>query len=291
MKSIFVPIGGGNSDTAVMETALAIATPLHGHIEFLHVHVSAGDAARHTPHVEFARGPAIQNAMATLERESATRTMHASRHVLDFCSKSGIAMQDHPDRSHGVTAGWREESGDALKRLLAHARHHDLVVLARRRKADGLPANRLETLLLQAGRPLVVAPAKITLPLLDHVMICWKESADAARALSAAMPILVHANHVHVVAIAERNEDTLAPQLAELVQQLRWSAIEADYSLLASTHEPVADTLLRAAHERSAGLIVMGGYGHSYTRQFVFGGCTRNMLENTEIDVAVFLAH
>jgi len=84
MKTIFVPIGGGDSDAAVMETALAIATPLRGHIEFLHINVNPGDAAQYTPHVEFARGPAIHNAMAELTREQATRATAASRHVQEF---------------------------------------------------------------------------------------------------------------------------------------------------------------------------------------------------------------
>jgi len=104
MKTIFVPIGGSDSDAAVMETALEIATPLHAHLEFLHIHVSPGDAARYIPHVAFARGPAINNAMAELDHEQTTRSIMASRHVLEFCSRSGIAMSDQPDRTHGVTA-------------------------------------------------------------------------------------------------------------------------------------------------------------------------------------------
>lgn len=293
MKSIFVPIGGGDSDAAVLETALAVATPLQAHLEFLHVHVDPADAARYTPHVEFARGPAIHNALAELTREQATRAMAAGRHVQDFCARSGVAMRDHPDRTHGVTARWNEEQGgEAAARLLSHARHHDLLVLARHRRPDGVAPDRLQTFLLQSGRPLILAPAKVTVPPLDHVVVCWKESADAARVLGAAMPLLAHANRVHLVAVTENGERSLMSGLEELALQLRWSGIAVDYAILSQPRgQSMADTLLHAAREREAGLIVMGAYGHSQARQFVFGGSTRRMLEDAAIDVAVFMAH
>jgi nucleotide-binding universal stress UspA family protein len=288
MRSIFVPIGGGESDTAVMETALAIATPLSAHLEFMHVRIEAGEAARHTPHVDFARGVALHNALAELEQDAATRAAGADRHVREFCSRRGIAMRDRPGWSHHVTAHWREERGPAMEQLLFHARHHDLTVMARHSKADGVAANRLETVLLQSGRPLVIAPAKVSASALHRVLVCWKESADAARALTAAMPILMKADKVDVVALPEKGQ-IVEGGLAEVVRQLQWSGISADYAVLGDKGLPVSATLLAAARERNAGLMVMGGYGHSHTRQFVFGGCTRDMLEGA--DIAVLLAH
>lgn len=192
-----------------------------------------------------------------------------------------------------MTERWNEEEGgDAVGRLLFHARHHDLTVLARHRKADGLAPDRLQTLLLQGGRPSILAPVKITVPALDDVMLCWKESADAARALSAAMPLLAHANRVHVVAVVENNEKTLQSGLTEIALQLRWSGLTVDYALLSTPKDQsIADTLLQAARERGRGLIVTGAYGHSRARQFVFGGSTRRSLEDVTTDVAVFMAH
>jgi nucleotide-binding universal stress UspA family protein len=42
--------------------------------------------------------------------------------------------------------------------------------------------------------------------------------------------------------------------------------------------------------ELSAGLLVMGGYGHSRLREIVLGGATRYML-NHPINCPVLLAH
>ena len=82
MRSVFVPIGGSESDEPVMETSLAIASPAGGHLEFMHVRVDAGEAARYTPHVDFARGAAMHSALVELEQDAATRSISADWHVL-----------------------------------------------------------------------------------------------------------------------------------------------------------------------------------------------------------------
>jgi nucleotide-binding universal stress UspA family protein len=288
MKTILVPIGGGESDAAVMQAALAIAEPLAGHLRFLHVAVSPGDAARHTPHVDFARGAAIHGALAELEHDARTRSRNASERVHEFCGRHNLPLGVAPGERHGVTACWSEEAGVAMERILFHARHHDLMVLARHRKADGLPPDRLERLLTEAGRPLMLASAQPGTLSLRDVMVCWRESADAARALGAAMPILAKARNVHIVCVSENGEDAAAG-LGDLVGQLRWSGIVADYAIVAAARRPVAETLLAAARDRNAGLMVMGGYGHSRMRELFFGGCTRTILEAA--DVAVLMAH
>ena len=42
----------------------------------------------------------------------------------------------------------------------------------------------------------------------------------------------------------------------------------------------VGETLAETAKELNAGLLVMGGYGHSRLREIVLGGATRHMLSN-----------
>jgi nucleotide-binding universal stress UspA family protein len=47
-----------------------------------------------------------------------------------------------------------------------------------------------------------------------------------------------------------------------------------------------ADTLLAAAREQ-ASLLVMGGYGHSRLREWIFGGFTQRVLREAEIPVLI----
>jgi hypothetical protein len=96
-------------------------------------------------------------------------------------------MVEKPSVSQVVTARWQEDSGGGLKRLIFHARHHDLVVMARANKSDGLPEDRLESLLMRCGHPVLIASEKAPRAL-ANIVICWKENPDAARAVSAAFP-------------------------------------------------------------------------------------------------------
>jgi nucleotide-binding universal stress UspA family protein len=94
MKTILVPVGGSDTDQVVFETALAVARPLMAHLEFLHIHVDAAEAALHTPHLEFARGAALRNALRDLGQEGERRAARAAQNVRDFCTRWKIDMVD-----------------------------------------------------------------------------------------------------------------------------------------------------------------------------------------------------
>ena len=51
----------------------------------------------------------------------------------------------------------------------------------------------------------------------------------------------------------------------------------------------VGNTLLAAVKSQGGELLVMGCYGHSRLREFVFGGATRHVLQN--MDVPVLMSH
>jgi nucleotide-binding universal stress UspA family protein len=289
MRTILVPVGGGETDQVVFDTALAVATPLSAHLEFLHVRIKAGAAAEHAPHVAFARGAALANALDDLKKQGEARARAAGDNVLAFCKASGIDMREEPcAAATPVTARWRMEEGDALQRLVFHARHNDLVVMARARQSDGLPPGRLETLLMTSGRPLLIASSSLPTSLLRTVMVCWKETPQAARALSAALPLLAKAERVVVVGVNETDEPA-DEGVAAIVHGLRWHGIKAGSRVCAQDGLPTSQRLGRIAGECGATLMVMGGYGRGPTRELLFGGCTQAILEAAE--VPVFLLH
>ena len=278
MKTILVPAGGGDTDQVVFETAMAAARPLAAHLEFLHIHVGVAEAARHTPHIEFASGAALRNALNDLAQRSEGRAVTASDNVREFCARWNVEMIEKPCVSQVVTARWRLEEGDALERLVFHARHNDLVVMGRPTKSDGLPQDRLESLLMACGRPLLIASSSAPKSLLSTVMVCWKEAPDAARAVSAAMPLLTKAERVVLVSVRE-SADPTAEAVAEIVRQLEWHGINADARVLSLDGRSTAELLAATARECGASLSIMGGYGHRRARELLFGGCTQAVLE------------
>jgi nucleotide-binding universal stress UspA family protein len=154
---------------------------------------------------------------------------------------------------------------------------------------DGLPPDRLETLLLGCGRPLLIAPTDAPLRALETAVVCWKETGDAARAVSAALPLLQQARRVVVVSVAEDGSASLPEALGEVVRGLAWNGIVAEAQVLPRTRRATSDALFAAAREHGADFMVMGAYGHRYLREALFGGCTQSVIDTGQCPV--FLMH
>jgi len=288
IKSILVASGGSSSDRALFATALAAARPFGAHLEVLHMRPDPGTAALYAPHVEFAQGAALSTAMLHLKEEARSRSAAASSHFRDFCYRESIAIAQAPSDAPGVSAHWREETWSGLDRLLTAARHSDLVIAGRHTRANGLPPDLLEQLLIGTGRPLLVPAAAPSRPLTGTLMVCWKETPEAARALGAAMPFLVKASRVVLVGVAETGGAS-ADDLQDLAGKLAWHGVRAEPCFVPRGEQLVAAALLSFAAALEAELLVMGGYGRSRTRELVFGGCTRALLD--ACGVPVLLLH
>jgi nucleotide-binding universal stress UspA family protein len=281
MKSFLVPVGGAGSDECVLETALAAARPFAAHLNFLHVHVSAGQAAVHSPHADFATGPALRETLAELEHEAKVRTRTAEQHVRDFFARSQVAMAEPGKVNGAVTASWRVEQDDALRRIVFHARHNDLIIAGRAKKPNGLPPDFVESVLIDCGRPVLLASAAPRQSLTGTILVCWKESAEAARAFAAATPLLRNAGRAIFASVAETN-DGAAESMQGIARQCALSGIAAETRLIAPSGRSPEVALAAAAKEYEADLVVMGAYGHSRMREPLFGGCTRAFISHAE---------
>jgi nucleotide-binding universal stress UspA family protein len=148
----------------------------------------------------------------------------------------------------------------------------------------------IEAALFESGRPVLVVPYIHRAALsLDHVLVCWNGSPNAARALGDAMPFLHRAKKVEIlVALGEpgRRDEIEGTDVAE---HLARHGLNVEVERLAAIKGDVADTILSHAADVSADFIVMGGYGHSRLREFVLGGVTRGILRT--MTVPVLMAH
>jgi nucleotide-binding universal stress UspA family protein len=288
IKTILVPTSGSDTDQRVFATALSIARPLGAHIEFFHVRLSAYEAAVHTPHVEFCVGPAINNALDNLERSQGQQSTKALEHANMFCSTHEIALRATPSITPSVTAEIVEEVDHAESRLLAHARHSDLLVLGRPRHADLMPYDLIETLLLGSGRPIVIAPESLPAQPSGTIVVGWQETPAAARALSAALPLLKIANRVVLMNVGESEAGTSA-DLDRVAKQLSWHGIFAETKHALGAPKTATQVLLQAASDLNPELLVVGGYNHRPLQESIFGGATRLLLEHAE--TPIFMMH
>jgi nucleotide-binding universal stress UspA family protein len=284
IKSILVPASGSDKDLVVFGTALKAAQIHHAHLAFYHLRPPAGEVLVHEPHTGFALGKALHNLLDDLAETQDRRSLLAEHHVRDFCARSQIRVTDAPLAAEAVTAGWRGGDFGNEYRLIAKARSHDLVVMGRFTEPNGLPADLLQLMLIECGRPILIAADKAPQSLTGTVMVCWKDAPGPARAVSVAMPILAKAERVVVVAVEEGDKAT-ADSAAAVVQQLAWHRVPATAEVIAANGLSVPQALLAAAQRCGADLLVMGGYSKRPLRETIFGGCTDSMLTHAPLPV------
>jgi nucleotide-binding universal stress UspA family protein len=288
-KTILVPTSGSSTDQAVFATALAVARPFAAHLQFLHVHLSPLMAASQVAHFEFCEGPAVNETLETLRKEGNHLSAIARKHFEEFCSSNAIRTSEAPDSREGPSASFAEETGEPVARLVSHARHGDLVVLGRPQNRDRLPRGLIESLLVGSGRPILIAHHSPPQKLIGTVLVGWKESPEAARAVAAALPLLKRAQKVVLVGIAE-NGELVQAEYDDLARQLRWHGIDAEVTIFGgSGFSSAAKLFPQIGAQLRADLLVVGGFGRTPMRELVFGGVTQSLIETA--DLPVFILH
>lgn len=239
----------------------------------------------YAPHADFCSGPAIKDALGYLQSREDTLASDAVARYQRFCRENELKG---PGAAAGVSVSWLEESHDVLGRLMFHARHSDVVVLGRARHRDFMPSGIIESLLVGCGRPVVIAPDAPAPDTIRTIVVGWKEAPQAARALSAALPLLLEAQRVILLGIEEPGASA-QEALEDLALALVWHGISAEVLLKPNATEPVTTQLPRTAAELGADLLVVGGFGHSQLRENLLGGVTRTLINGCS--VPVFMMH
>ena len=176
---------------------------------------------------------------------------------------------------------WAEPESDGPWGFARRALYADLMILGQRDRNDPmdgeLPGDFLPSVLVQSGRPALVLPyAGPVGPVGRNVLVAWKETREAARAVTAALPWLRTASRVHVVAYGEDAEGSLQRLQDYLRAQ---GVVNATLHAGGNKDDDAGNRLLSFAADLSADLLVMGCYGHSRAREWVMGGATLSILQ------------
>jgi CRP-like cAMP-binding protein len=101
---------------------------------------------------------------------------------------------------------WRSALADPTSYVAQQARAADLIITGTNRDGWALdPARRLDpsALVMQAGRPVFFVPPEVEWIKLDTVLIAWKDTREARRAVWDALPLLQRAREVTIVEVLE----------------------------------------------------------------------------------------
>lgn len=179
-------------------------------------------------------------------------------------------------------ASWRGEVGNPTRQLALNARAADLIVTGsptadllvdRHRMLD--PAS----LILAAGRPILVASDPLAPIKAESILIAWNDTREARRAVVDAMPFLITAKDV-VIATVDNGNTGPRENAADVELFLTRHGVNARSEILDARRSEPAEILLQIGQDIAADLIVLGGYGHSRVLERTFGGVTRSVLRS-----------
>jgi nucleotide-binding universal stress UspA family protein len=287
IKTILVPWSGSESDRPTFESAVAAARRFGAHLEFLHVRIDPVQAAAAMTTPDVGAALVTSDWIDRLEAEAEERAGRARRTFEEFAAAEQIVI-DHPSATtDSITASYHVETGSEDEWVVAYGQTADLVFMSRAIESGGVPRDTIEAALLRSGRPVVLAGAMPLRTPLSRVAIAWKPTREAARAVEGALPFLLMAKRVSIIVVAE-GDNPDQTSAARLRANLARHGLEVDVHTVEKAKDGAA-ALLDAAGAIDADLLVMGGYGHSRLREFVFGGFTERVLRGAGLPV--LMAH
>jgi nucleotide-binding universal stress UspA family protein len=198
-------------------------------------------------------------------------------------------------RRDGIAGEWRFLESLPAETTALHARYADLTILGQidtEKLPSGNAARVPEEVLFESGRPVLIVPYAGRFNMVgDNVLVAWKATREAARALNDAMPLLQMAKKVTVLTVNPDRGDDVEPGIpaADIAHHLAHHGVKTEAASTIADEIDTADALLNHVADCGADLLVMGGYGHSRAREFVLGGVTRQILR--QMTVPVLMAH
>ena len=216
--------------------------------------------------------------------------------IVDNATEFDIAQMkaklEQAGNKFGAAAGsdhqteWRSFLEFPTEALITELRCADLIVVEKNKASwDNHRVADNASAILGAGRPFLVVPPAVKSLTADHVVVGWRDTREARRAVQDALPFLHEAKRVTIVEICEKGQiEARRRHVDDVVRYLGRHRVKAEgrveTQLLGSTG---ADQIVGFAVEEGADLLVTGAYGHSRLNEWIFGGMTRELLTSSPI--------
>lgn len=272
-KTLLAVIQGEKEAAQLVDGAVALAERFKAHL-----------TGFHPEFIQMSYGMAAGFPDAELMREATERSAKATKAI---AWTFGEKLKDRK-----ISHAWATMEtlpGDSSAGALRLARSADLVVTAQ--PDPNLEAPETDALLADSGRPVLVLPRQNSFdPAMKRIVIGWNSSKEAARAVFDALPLLKEAEQVDILVVdPEERRPGGVRQGEGIAASLKRHGIEAQLIATSKGRTSVEEAIVTHCTATKADLLVLGAYGHSWLREFLFGGVTRGVLDHAP--VATFMSH
>ncbi|HUC52007.1 MAG TPA: universal stress protein [Xanthobacteraceae bacterium] len=183
---------------------------------------------------------------------------------------------------HGVE--WRSSTDFPREFAATAARAADLLVIGREFSPDDVYRTYDPgTIILAAGRPVLTVPPGLHRLQMSRVLVAWKGTREARRAVHDALPFLQRAKVVDIAAVSLPGAAGAAAEIADVAQYLGRHNVAVSRQIATAVSEDEGAGLLDLAKQQQADLIVAGAYGRTRLSEWIFGGVTRQLLTTSPI--------
>src|SRR5271165_4806374 len=199
-------------------------------------------------------------------------------------------------RREGVRGEWVFDKGPLIPAVVHRVQTADLLVIGQADPENPPPVaarTLIEDVLMTAGRPLLLVPYAGRFDTVGKtVLVGWTRARESTRAVHDMLPLIEKSATVTVLTIEATRPapDTRILPTADIAEHLarHGLTVSAARTVVSDGLTP-ADALLDYASDIGADLLVVGGYGHSRTREMIMGGVTRELLQH--MTVPVLMSH
>lgn len=284
LKILQAVIPEAGAGLATLETAFLLGRDQGSHVRVLHVRP---DPATSIPLIgEAMSGALVDEVMRLTETQGKARETEVRALFEQVVGRLGLVVTEEPPGPGSLSTSFQSVMGAEDDLAAVYGRLADLIVVGRPAN-DEEPALQatLNAVLLDSGRPVLVAPPRPVNSIGSHIAIAWNGSPEAMRAIAAAQPLLLKAKQVTIL-VAEENDS--AASANDLETYLAWHGVSAAVQPVNAPGiggNAVGSALLATCDTVGADLLVMGAFTHSRLRQLILGGVTRHVLDNASLPV------
>jgi nucleotide-binding universal stress UspA family protein len=186
---------------------------------------------------------------------------------------------------------WRSAMARPEDYVAREARAADLVITGANQAGalmDPFASLDPGDLVMQAGRPVLVVPSEVEHLRLKCAMVAWKDTREARRAVSDALPLLQKVQEVVVVEVIQ--DQTIRTEAhARLDDVITWLGRHGISAVGRVFDFPEKEEPLEKLWQYGADFLVAGAYGRAPFREWIFGGFTHGVLRRSR--QCSFLAH
>ncbi|NND82067.1 MAG: universal stress protein [Gammaproteobacteria bacterium] len=278
MRVILVPVANRPECTNALKVAFKLANKLGASLSGCHIR------AHSYSNVGLPDTSESKAAAAKKDKQLAKNGAAAKKLFTQIAEGVDYPLVKKPSTKPG--AYWFEKVGSPDKMLSILGPMADLIVVSRPTSKKEKPALAfMLAALLNSSRPVLVLPKSRKSEVGRRISIAWNQSAEAAQAVAAAMPLLQAADAVNIITCGP--DAGGGPNATQLANYLKFWGVKTTRSKTKGNKD--VKEILQAYEDFDSDLLVMGAYSRSRLRQLIFGGVTEYMLR--QANIPVFMLH